>query len=430
MNCLIGLLVTLLTVAPTLAREPMVKVKKTTMKKKSEASSEGSKPSYPASTLFVLVDALQDPIKAGTGTDGSPPQAVGSVSCSISTTYPQSVPAPGADEGLCTLRSAIQTGGGLSGQKQRAVLVLRPGRFRLNARLPDVTGNIEIRGAEGKLKAPPKRKAVAAASSSKEEAAQAADAADVVDRAFRPGRHQLTPVGSTIDGGGRFQILRTDYGSSLKLQSVRLESGVATTEDADDPRAALGGAVCASGRLELNNSIVQHNRAINGGGLYTEAKAVLRNSVLMGNTADRCGGLIYAAGPATVDKCDVQDNHCGHFDCKKLDSKAKGKAGAAVPSWRKTSGGSGSFDDADDEEDEAAALEGRSSEPDASGAVTEGPPLTGPPTVGSDGADADADGATTAATAKKKKKKKKKNRKDDADAPGGREGDSKSKDEV
>ena len=45
-----------------------------------------------------------------------------------------------------------------------------------------------------------------------------------------------------------------------------------------DPRASLGGAVCAFGKLVLSNVVMRNNRAINGGAIYTEAPLDARNS--------------------------------------------------------------------------------------------------------------------------------------------------------
>ena len=289
-----------------------VKIRKTKKKKKSAVSA--SKESKPATRLHILADALGDPIKP-LEKPGDYPMADGATSCAASTTEPTLI-APGAPEGTCTLRAALETGNGLSGGEMRAVVIMRPGRFRLSGRLPDLTGNIELRGADlAQLPKPIKRSKKdksggggggggatgASAKQTKEELALQKDADDYKDRDFRPGHHQLAPVASTVDGGGRHQILRTGYGSSLIVQSVRFEHGVATDEGSDDPRASIGGALCVSGTLALNNSIIRGCRAINGGGLYTEQKASLTHSILTDNAADRCGGLIYTAGDRHAD---------------------------------------------------------------------------------------------------------------------------------
>ena len=126
--------------------------------------------------------------------------------------------------------------------------------------------------------------------------AKAIGATDVDDPDFRPGGHRLAPIGTTIDGGNEFQLLRTAYGSKVRLQSLRLENGVAMAEGSADKRASLGGALNALGALTVNNSVVRRCHAINGGAIYSESKVHLMHSVLAENVADRCGGLIYTAG--------------------------------------------------------------------------------------------------------------------------------------
>ena len=98
-----------------------------------------------------------------------------------------------------------------------------------------------------------------------------------------------SPVGTVLDGVEKHQILRTGRASSLHLMTVRLENGRAMREVAADPRASLGGAVSALGKLVLTNTVVSGNRAVNGGGLYTEGEVEVHASLLQHNTAARCG---------------------------------------------------------------------------------------------------------------------------------------------
>ena len=305
-------------------------------KKKKKAKKVKPPPSPP---MFVAVDSLAD-------SGGSCPAS----------TQPPTDMSPYKPHGTCTLRAAIDTANGLAGGMPLVVL-LRPGRFRLAAALPELTGRIELRGADGPF---PRRKK-----------AKATDATDVDDPDFRPGGHRLAPIGTTIDGGNEFQLLRTAYGSKVRLQSLRLENGVAMAEGSADKRASLGGALNALGALTVNNSVVRRCHAINGGAIYSESKVHLMHSVLAENVADRCGGLIYTAGPAKVDRCEVTANRCGHFDCRVLDTD--GQPGAPRPSWRKAAArpNAGSFDDDDDDDDDTSAPEGE----DATGAIAEGPSL-------------------------------------------------------
>lgn len=305
--------------------------------------------------LIVCADSLADPAPPG--------------GCSVSTRL-SGVPEPGAADGTCSLRAAIETANGVSGSDQRVVVVLRAGRYRPASRLPDVTGNVELRGADGPLPSPSKAMQKKAT----------AEALDYHDRDFRPGGAMLAPVGTTIDGGGSLQILRTSYGSRLRVQSVRLENGRATDETDDDLRAALGGAICALGNVTINNSVLSANRAINGGALYVEGILSVRHSRLTDNLADRCGGVVYMAGRASISDCDLTRNSCGHFECKKevdkqdIGKRGKyGKHGKPLPSWRKRPAASGSFDDDDDDNDFGG--DAPAGPADASGAVAEGPPL-------------------------------------------------------
>ena len=343
--------------------------------KRKAKKGKGKPPSSPP--MFVQVDTVSDITVIG-----------GHGACSASTQEPALKPSPTDPAGKCTLRSAIETANGLAGGMP-LVIVLRPGRYRLTSPLPELQGSIELRGLDGPFPSRKKKQV-------------SADANDVHDADYRPGTtRQLAPIGTTIDGGLQFQLLRTAYGSKIRLQSLRLENGAAMDESSDDKRASLGGALNALGSLVVNNSVVRRCRAINGGALYTEGRATLRNSLLIENVADRCGGLIYTAGATKIDNCEVTANRCGHFDCRKIDTS--GQPGAPLPSWRKAAANpnAGGFDDDDDDDDDAHEGE------DATGAVAEGPSLLrAPPSAdGTGGKGSPDDGATGGNKGRKKKSK-------------------------
>lgn len=303
--------------------------------------------------------------------------------------------------GECSLRAALEMASGLAGSP--VTIGLRPGRYRLAAPLPDVHGKVRLLGSVGtRTKQKKKKKKGAAATSADED-----DSADLEFDVNQRSGHQLAPIGTTLDGGERFQILRTIYGSKVEVHNVRFEHGRATASDGNDPRASLGGSINSLGKLTLNNTVVRRSRAINGGALYAEGKTTILHSVLTDNIADRCGGFIYTAGACQISSSSLSRNTCGHFDCKKLD--ASGKPGAPMPSWRKPAPASSSFDDDDDDEADERV---NAHDGDASGAVTEGPSLLGNPSAGEgegsggEGGGKAARGGGKAAAARKGRRKK------------------------
>ena len=160
----------------------------------------------------------------------------------------------------CTLRAAIELANSLD--RTVVTITIVAGRIVLAARLPEITGTLQLVGSVP----------IATHLLSDELHTDDSHAAHIgVDEGFRPGgaAGQRGPIGTIIDGGGQHQLLRTSTASSVHLQTVRLENGLATA--AGSGRAAAGGAVNALGRLVLTNVALQKNSAVNGGAVYIEA---------------------------------------------------------------------------------------------------------------------------------------------------------------
>jgi hypothetical protein len=105
-------------------------------------------------------------------------------------------------KGTCTLRAAIEMAAGVSGGDSTTVLRLKPGRYRLAAPLPEVTGSVHILGAEGRRGKKRRMAPVTLGNSEERRKAQLAfDQADVVDPHYVVlAAGQLGPIGSTLDG--------------------------------------------------------------------------------------------------------------------------------------------------------------------------------------------------------------------------------------
>ena len=251
-------------------------------KKKKKAKPAGRAFQEEDSSMVILVDDVEDRIQAGG--DSRVPQCE---DCRCSTTSfsgdaaQVKVPQLGEGENGCTLRGALEMASGLSDDSAKMRIVMRPGRFRLRAPLPEVTSVVELVGAPGRVKPRPKPKQLKTASPKagefnsalveekerKRREQKRADEMDDVDGHFHGGQAgQTAAVGTVIDGEQRFQIFRTSAHSELRLRNVRLEDGRAV-DRSTDPRAVLGGAINAFGKLVLSNVVMRNNRAINGGGL-------------------------------------------------------------------------------------------------------------------------------------------------------------------
>ena len=338
------------------------------------------KKKLPGHKLLIGVDRVDDPIDSTSWTPGSgqPLPRTKDMACTT-----QAVPYTTAfgpyvfldSDAKCTLRAALEMAQGLGGGGNDIVIRMRAGRFRLSAPLPEVLNPVSLIGSIGRNIGSPKKKR-----RSKRTIAPP-DADDNADPYYEDkGGHQLLPIGTTLDGDERWQILRAGYNSRLFVSSVRFENGRAVDSTGHDPRWELGGALNTLGYTTLNNTVFAGNRAINGGGTYVEGRLEIHHSVLQGNSADRCGGFIYTAGQANITNSALRANVCGHFDCRKVDDS--GKPGEPLPTWR-TRALPGA--DADDDDDDDDAMRGVAVAPvdqgwrrteDASGAVAEGPPLT------------------------------------------------------
>lgn len=201
--------------------------------------------------------------------------------------------------GRCTLRAALELAA-TAGEGTAVTLALPRGRFRLAATLPEVVGTVQIVGSEGTGPAGTETKGAPVFQHSEvppdNRGSKLGDHIGFDPHYERPPHKGApgctSPVGTVLDGVEQHQILRTGRASSLHLMTLRLENGRAMREVEGDPRASLGGAVSALGKLVLTNTVVSGNRAVNGGGLYTEGEVEVHASLLQHNTAARCAGLL------------------------------------------------------------------------------------------------------------------------------------------
>ncbi|KAL1524863.1 hypothetical protein AB1Y20_019743 [Prymnesium parvum] len=342
--------------------------------------------------LLILVDDIDDRIANASSSEPSSFESNCSTVTASGSARPDVPELPPGASG-CTLRSALEMANAIGGGA-KVRIVLRPGRFRLRARLPEVTGAIEVVGAPGRRKPRPKPAPLKAAVGEKELKrleAKRADEWDDVDLHFqKEPTGQSRPIGTVIDAGQAFQHFRTAAGSELRLQDVRLEEGRAMG-GSDDPRAAVGGAISALGKVVLENVVVRKNRAINGGAIYTEAPLDARDSLFEYNFAEECGGMMYAAafgGARTISACKIhvnQEASCTRRPAEPADEpRARPKGGSAVGKVAATKSAGKTvfaFDDDDDDDDEAPPPPPprAAAEPDTRGAIFEGPRLCEPP---------------------------------------------------
>lgn len=93
------------------------------------------------------------------------------------------------------------------------------------------------------------------------------------------------PSGITLDGNGRFGIMRAERGAQVTLRYLSLTGG----------RADLGGAIYSEGNLVLDSVLISGSQANKGGALFQKGGTVtVINSTLMDNQA-RYGGAIYSS---------------------------------------------------------------------------------------------------------------------------------------
>ena len=241
-------------------------------------------------SMMIIVNDVEDRVQSGTAQANvaqalAPPTASRDSHCSV-IAYRQRPRIPDLPDGAngCTLRHALELLPTVDSAK--VVITMRSGRFRLAAPLPEITlaGKVEIIGGPAakkvrKAKVPPKKAGKPTETELRLERRRLAELDDVDAHYKGPGSvGQSSAIGTIIDGEQKFQIFRTGAFTELMLMGLRLEDGRAVTKMMADPRASLGGAVCAFGKLVLSNVVMRNNRAINGGAIYTEAPLDARNS--------------------------------------------------------------------------------------------------------------------------------------------------------
>ena len=165
-------------------------------KMKKKKAKKAKKPT--PSKLMIDVDDLEDriqpaaPLEVPRSRDAA--CSVGSASLDLSEVV--------TSKGTCTLRAAIEMAAGVSGGDSKTVLRLKPGRYRLAAPLPEVTGSVHILGAEGRRGKRKKMASVTLGGAEERRKAQLAlDQADDVDPHYvQLAAGQLGPIGTTLDG--------------------------------------------------------------------------------------------------------------------------------------------------------------------------------------------------------------------------------------
>ena len=165
-------------------------------KMKKKKAKKAKKPT--PSKLMIDVDDLEDRIQPAAPLEVPRSRAaacsVGSASLDLSAVV--------TSKGTCTLRAAIEMAAGVSGGGSKTVLRLKPGRYRLAAPLPEVTGSVHILGAEGRRGKRKKMASVTLGGAEERRNAQLAfDQADDVDTHYvQLAAGQLGPIGTTLDG--------------------------------------------------------------------------------------------------------------------------------------------------------------------------------------------------------------------------------------
>ena len=141
-----------------LSAEVESKKKKKSKTVKASVSGDGS---VKEAEMLITVDDVEDRIKSGEAGSFSAQDS----RCSVSSVSPDAkllkIPTLADDVNGCSLRGALEMAIAVGGGSWTKIL-MRPGRFRLAAPLPEVSGKILIVGSPGrkkakKVKLPPKR---------------------------------------------------------------------------------------------------------------------------------------------------------------------------------------------------------------------------------------------------------------------------------
>eukprot|EP00966_Prymnesium_polylepis_P275094 6356572-Prymnesium_polylepis.1 len=148
----------------------------------------------------------------------------------------------------------MEMAAGIGGDTNRMRIVVRPGRFRLRGPLPEVSGVVDIVGSGGrrkprralpnpvgKMSAPKPGKETQGLVDEKERKRlqqKREDESDDADIYYNPdaGTGQTSPIGTVIDGDGKFQSARAAHHASTRRRAHRRAGGGARARLAVHPR--------------------------------------------------------------------------------------------------------------------------------------------------------------------------------------------------
>ena len=115
-------------------------------------------------------------------------------------------------------------------------------------------------------------------------------------------------IGATLSGGDQTRLFVLQNGTSLSLRGVRLESGMARSDESGAPSPAEcppdhGGAIFASegSVLHLYSTHLSDNRADRAGGaIYAVSSTVTATNCTINSNTASSGGAVWAGGASTV----------------------------------------------------------------------------------------------------------------------------------
>lgn len=181
-----------------------------------------------------------------------------------------------ANDGLCTLREAIQSvnasmsvGGCVSGGLGKdTITITATGVITLSSALPAIFQDVDIVG---------------------------------------PGAGVLT-----ISGASLYRVMQVNAGTRVSLSGVTIANGFASVTG--------GGGILNSGTMTLTDSTVFRNAAsvVEGGGIYNDGELMINNSRIYSNSATDSGGGIYnegsglAVGALTIMNSEILSNSAGN----------------------------------------------------------------------------------------------------------------------
>jgi predicted outer membrane repeat protein len=127
---------------------------------------------------------------------------------------------------------------------------------------------------------------------------------------------------ATLDGQGRYRVLRIRKGAVVTLRNLVITHGVPVQYPYPN-FSAMGGGISNQGALALVDSRVTENHAYGGGGIYNVGTLNLIRSTISGHgninplndggdPLEGPGGGIWNTGTATLVDSTVSDNHSEH----------------------------------------------------------------------------------------------------------------------